>query len=75
LLTPLVRSAIYALLNDSLIAAFGFPRPSPLMRRLVPGALRLRGRLAGLLPARRAPQLRTEMRHPSYRNGYVIEEL
>ena len=74
-LTPLVRSAIYALLDDSLIAAFGFPRPSPLMRRLVPGALRLRGRLAGLLPARRAPRLRTEMGHPTYRDGYVIERL
>jgi len=74
-LTPLVRSAIHALLDDSLIAAFGFPRPSPLMRRLVPGALRLRGRLAGLLPARPGPQLRTEMGHPTYPDGYVIERL
>lgn len=74
-LTPLVRSAIYALLDDSLIAAFGFPRPSPLMRLLVPGALKLRGWLAGFLPARRAPRLRTEMGHPTYRDGYVIERL
>lgn len=70
-----MRSAIHALLDDSLIAAFGFPRPSPLMRRLVPGALRLRGRLAGLLPARRAPRLRTGMGHPTYPDGYVIERL
>lgn len=75
LLSPLVRSAIHALLDDSLIAAFGFPRPSPLMRRLVPSALRLRGRAAGLLPARRAPRRRTEMGHPTYRDGYVIERL
>jgi mpaB/rubber oxygenase-like protein len=74
-LAPLVRSAIYALLDDSLIAAFGFPRPSPLMRLLVRGALRLCGQVAGLLPARRGPRLRTEMGHPTYRDGYVIERL
>jgi hypothetical protein len=75
LLAPLVRSAIYALLDDSLIEAFGFPTPSTPMRRLVAGTLRLRGRLAGLLPARRAPRLRTEMGHPTYPDGYVIERL
>ena len=72
---PLVRSAIHALLDDSLIAAFGFPPPSPTMRRLVPAALRGRARFAGWLPARRRPRLRTLMRHPTYPQGYVIEEL
>jgi mpaB/rubber oxygenase-like protein len=56
LLSPLVRSAIYSLLDDSLIDAFGFPRPSRFMRYFVPGALRLRGALAGWLPPRRHPQ-------------------
>ena len=74
-LAPLVRSAIYSLLDDSLIDAFGFPRPSRLMRHLVPRALGLRGALAGWLPPRRRPRLRTEMRHPSYPEGYVIEQL
>ena len=74
-LSPLVRSVIYSLLDDPLIDAFGFPRPSRLMRRVVPGALRLRAALAGLLPPRRRPRLRTEMVHPSYPQGYVIEQL
>ena len=74
-LSPLVRSAIYSLLDDSLIDAFGFPRPSRFMRTIVPRAVRLRGVLAGLLPPRRHPRLRTEMRHPSYPEGYVIERL
>ena len=74
-LSPLVRSAIYSLLDDSLIDGFGFPRPSRFMRTIVPRALRLRGLLAGLLPPRRHPRLRTEMRHPSYPEGYVIERL
>jgi hypothetical protein len=75
LLAPVVRSAIYALLDDRLIEAFGFPRPAPLMRCLVPGALRLRKACVRLLPPRRKPRLRTEMGHPTYPDGYVIEHL
>ena len=72
---PLVRRVIYALLDDAVIEGFGFPRPSPAMRRAVALALKLRARLAGWLPARRRPRLRTEMRHRSYPGGYRIEEL
>jgi hypothetical protein len=74
-LSPFVRSAIYALLDERLIVAFGFPRPSWFLRRLVSGALRSRAIAAGFLPARRRPRFRTEMRHPTYPTGYVIEEL
>lgn len=75
LLRPLVRRAIYALLEGSLIEGFGFPRPSHAMRRLVEGALKARAGVVGRLPARRRPRLRTEMRHRSYPAGYRIEEL
>ena len=74
-LAPLVRAAIYALLDDPLREAFGFPKPSRLMRWLVPAALRLRAGLVRFLPARRRPRLRTEMRHRTYPTGYVLEEL
>ena len=74
-LSLIVRSTIYALLDDPLIDAFGFPRPSLAMRRLAPAALRLRAAVAGLLPPRRHPRRRTEMSHPTYRDGYVIESL
>jgi hypothetical protein len=74
-LAPVVRSAIYALLDDRLIEAFGFPQPSRLMRRLVPGALRLRAGFVCLLPPLKEPLLRTEMGHPTYPQGYVIEHL
>ena len=72
---PLVRRAIYAMMDDPLLDAFGFPRPSGFMRRAARGAVRLRGWAAGLLPPRTAPRLRTEMRHPSYPAGYEIERL
>jgi hypothetical protein len=72
---PLVRQAMYAMLDDAVIEGFGFPRPSPLTRVLVPGSLRLRGRLLRLLPPRRRPRLRTGMRHRTYPGGYTIETL
>jgi hypothetical protein len=75
LLRPLVYRVIYAMLDDPLIGAFGFPRPSRLMRRLVAWGLRLRARLLRLWPRRRRPLLRTELKRATYPEGYRIEEL
>ncbi|MET1082655.1 MAG: oxygenase MpaB family protein [Burkholderiales bacterium] len=75
LFAPVVRSTIHAMLDDPLIEAFGFPRPLPVMRRLVPAGLRLRGRLLRYFPPRRGPRLRTEMRHRTYPDGHTIEQL
>jgi hypothetical protein len=74
-LSPVVRRAIYALLDERLLEGFGFPRPSPATRKLVAGGLKLRSWLARWLPARRRPRLRTEMKRGTYPEGYRIEEL
>jgi len=74
-LRRLGEPAIYAMLDEPLLEAFGFPKPSPALRRLVEGALKMRGRLIRLLPERRKPRLRTGPRRPTYPNGYRIEEL
>ena len=72
---PMVRSFICALLDDPLIEAFGFPRSSRFMCWLAGSTLRLRAFFVRWLPARRRPRLRTEMRHPSYPDGYSIDHL
>jgi uncharacterized protein (DUF2236 family) len=74
-LRPLVRRAIYALLDEPLLEAFGFPRPSRLMRWLVRTVLKARAYVLPLWPRRRQPFLRTEMKHRSYPEGYAIEQL
>lgn len=74
-LRPLARPAIYALMDEPLIAAFGFPRPPRLVRRLVEVGLKARAVLLRLLPPRRKPLLRTSMRQRSYPLGYRIEDL
>lgn len=74
-LFPLGRPAIYAMLDEPLSEAFGFPRQPAALQRSVRGLLRLRGRLVRWLPERRKPLLRTRMRRPSYPQGYRIEDL
>ncbi len=75
-LKPIVRAGIYALLDDRVVDAFGFPKPSPFMRRAVPTLLRARALVVRGLPPRRRPRLRTDgMTHRSYPTGYVIEAL
>jgi ER-bound oxygenase mpaB/B'/Rubber oxygenase, catalytic domain len=66
---------IYALIDDRLLDAFGFPHPPPRVRSAVEAALRLRARGLRLLPPRRRPRLRPELRHRSYPRGYRLEEL
>ena len=74
-LHPLGRPFIYALMDEPLLRAFGFPQPPRLMRRLVEGALKMRARLLRFFPVRRKPRLRTKMKHRTYPRGYRIEDL
>jgi hypothetical protein len=74
-LRPLVHGAIRALLDDAVIEAFGFARPSGALRRFVPGLLHLRAKLLKWWPKRRKPRLRTRLRPRSYPRGYEIERL
>jgi hypothetical protein len=70
---PLVERGIYAFMDDALIEAFGFPKPSPALRRTVQTALKLRGHALRLWPRRRQPLLRTRMTHRSYPCGYAMD--
>ncbi|MFO0908071.1 MAG: oxygenase MpaB family protein [Isosphaeraceae bacterium] len=74
-LRPLGRPAIYALMDDPLIQAFGFPQPSRFTRTLVHSALRIRARVLRFRPARSEPRLRTTMSRPSYPRGYQIDSV
>lgn len=73
--SPLVRWGIYALLDDAMLASFGFPRPFVFVRKLVSGALIARGWIVRILPARKTPNFFTDRRNRSYPFGYKIERL
>jgi hypothetical protein len=63
------------MMDDQLLDAVGLPRPHPAIRRMAQGVVRLRSRIVRRLPPRRGPRLITQQRHPTYPNGYSIEEL
>jgi hypothetical protein len=74
-LFALGKPMVYALMDDALLDAFGFPRPPAVLRAAVEAAMRARARVIRLLPERRRARLRTEMRHRSYPSGWSYDRL
>lgn len=71
-----VRRFSFALMDDPLLDAFGYPRPTALERRLATGALRARARVIRRRPPRLAPRFARELPNiRSYPDGYEIPAL
>lgn len=71
----MARPAAYALMDQPLLDAMGFPAAPGWLQKLAPAGLRLRARLLRILPKRRKPHLLTSVRRPTYPQGYKVEEL
>ena len=67
--------AIYALMDEPLLDAFGFPRPPRALRATVETALRARARAVAMLPPRRRPRLRTKRRTRTYGRDWRLEDI
>ena len=67
--------AIYALMDEPLLDAFGFPEPPRALRAAVEHGVRARARVVRLLPERRRPRLRTRRRTRTYGRSWVLEKL
>ncbi|EAR20738.1 oxygenase MpaB family protein [Nitrococcus mobilis] len=74
-LLPLGRPFAHAVMDEPLLQAMGFKRPSNLLRRLVTGSLKLRARVQRWMPPRQRPHLLTRVKRPTYPEGYEIAEL
>lgn len=75
ILHPFARGVIYALLDNALLTAFGYPRQPAWFQWSIRKLLRLRAFVIRQLPPRRTPYLYTKLRNSSYPHGYRIEEL
>lgn len=75
LFAPIVHYSIYALLDDAMLEAFGFPKPLPGTRPLIRSALRLRGHFVRWLPPRKQPHFFTDDRNRTHPGGYHISKL
>jgi len=73
---PVVRRVSWAVMDEPLLDAFGYPHPHPVVRALVRAGLRARGRVLRFLPPRRRPFFFRQLPQVrSYPDGYEIERL
>lgn len=69
------RPFAYALMDEPLRKAMGFPQPPFLLQILVRSLLRLRAKVMRYVPERKTPYLLTKEYRPSYPQGYQIDKL
>lgn len=74
-LRPAVRQGIYALLDEPLRQAFGFPQAPAWLRQFVPRALKQGLSVQRLLPPRRAPYHFTKVPNRTYPDGFTVATL
>lgn len=77
-LTPAVKQAVFALLDDRMAAAFGFPAGSATVERVAVRALRAKARVVRFLPKRtqsRATADASNKTYPGYPVGYSPRDL
>ena len=72
---PFGKLFINAMMDDPLCESFGFYKPPALFQQFTQNVLRLRGKLIRYFPERHSPRLGTQIKRPTYPEGYNIEEL
>jgi len=73
---PLIKRFSWALMDDPLLDAFAYRRPSRLVRTLSRAALKARARLVRFYPVRTVPKFARDLPNiRSYPNGYDVEKL
>ncbi|MBD2194526.1 MULTISPECIES: oxygenase MpaB family protein [Calothrix] len=70
-----LKPAVYALLDDTMLDAFGFEYPHPFLRSLLANILKIRARLLRLFPSRNQPYFFIDHPIRSYPNGYDIANI
>jgi hypothetical protein len=72
----LLKPSIYALLDDSMLDAFGFPHPPGWLRQSLALTLKARASALRLFPPRKKPFIYArDLKHRSYPHGYNLDEL
>jgi hypothetical protein len=70
-----LKPVVYALLDDTMLDAFGFEHPAPFWRSLVANILKFRARILRFFPPRNQPIFFIDSHIRSYPTGYDIANL
>ncbi|MGI0495013.1 oxygenase MpaB family protein [Alkalinema pantanalense CENA528] len=74
-LRPAIQPLVYAIMDEAMLQAFGFPAPKPWQRNFVEYLLRSRGQLLHYFPPRHTPHFYSDERQKSYPHGYDLTDL
>lgn len=74
-LRPIIRPFVYAMMDDSILQAFGFPMPQQWQRQFLEQVLRSRGRLLRYVPPHQTPNFYSDEPQRSYPQGYGLLDL
>ncbi|HIK17290.1 MAG TPA: DUF2236 domain-containing protein [Leptolyngbyaceae cyanobacterium M33_DOE_097] len=74
-LRPVIQPFVYAIMDDRMLQAFGFPTPQLWQRRLVEQVLRSRGHLLRYFPPRQTPSFYSDEPQRSYPHGYDLTDI
>lgn len=69
------RPFAYSMMDEKLMNAMGFPKPSKLIKAFTQTAMRFRKFILQYTPDRKKPFYQTEVKRKTYPEGYRIEEL
>ncbi|MGD1922373.1 MAG: oxygenase MpaB family protein [Pleurocapsa sp.] len=72
---PSLKPCVQSLFDERSLSAFGWSNPPFWIRNLVVKSLKLRGRVAKLLPPRQKPDFFTDSKIKSYPDGYTMKDL
>ncbi|BAZ28279.1 hypothetical protein NIES4074_07100 [Cylindrospermum sp. NIES-4074] len=70
-----LKPFIYALLDETMLDAFGFEHPSPMLRQSLATILKLRARVLRFFPPRHKPEFFIDFPTRTYPHGYEITNL
>jgi len=72
---PMVREVVYALVDEPLAKAFGFPKGNAVLGGCVHIGLKIAAKILRYMPPRREPFRYTQAPNRSYPQGYDLEKL
>jgi len=67
--------AVYALMDDALLKAMGYPIPSKATRFRVETLMRARAKALRLLPKNKYPHMSTLLQYPTHPEGYTVDDI
>ncbi len=74
-LRPVITQFIYAMMDDPLREAFGFPKPHSIYNKVADFGLKLAARVLRHMPPRKTPFMLTQAPNRTYPDGFNISEI